>query len=92
MDKADIKVPEKRFAVLSDLHATTAVRDVTSIYSTGIILIQGVAEDEVLYLSWRVVDTKTGRTMCVFGGPSAYNAASVFQEYCNTNYTDTPTA
>jgi len=75
---------EPPFKVLGDLRIDANGKDVSDLYRNNSS--HGLKSDETIHLSWRVISTKTGRTICVFGGSAAYDAANVFCEYCIDNY------
>ena len=74
---------KERFSIIGDLTAKEE-RDITNIYRRHSMY--GVRGDEKISLNWRVVDNRTKRTICVFGGGAGYDAACVFKEYCEEYY------
>ena len=75
---------ESRYQIIGDLTAPTEMKDVTNLFRD--YSETSVKDDERIILNWRVIYKKTGRTVAVFGGGAAYDAASVFQRYCEENY------
>lgn len=79
-----LAINTERFEVLGDLRATEEQKDISIIFRNHSV--KGLQFDEKIYISWRVVNKETGRTLCVFGGGAAFDAASVFKNYCEENY------
>ena len=71
----------EKYVAIGDLKADTKQRDVTEIYQ--LYSASGLRADETIYLNWRVINTENKRTVAIFGGPSGYQAARVYADFCN---------